>query len=283
MPNIGELHPEIVHFVVALLLVGVALRWVSLTGKLAFTRPAAATLLILGTLAAVAAVRSGLDAHEAVERVPGIGAAVNAHETWAKNTRNVFLGVAGLEVVALALALLRLPSVRRWVEVVSAVVGLGGAYLLYGAADRGGDLVYSYAGGVGIRSGDPADVDHLLTAGLFERAMVARKAHQGGAADTLITELARLHPSDPDVQLVHAQSLLQDRKDPKAALAILDSIVVPDSLPSLKGRVAFQKVDVFVAAGMPDSARATLTALGAQFADNPRMSARIKERLGSLR
>jgi uncharacterized membrane protein len=283
MPNIGELHPEIVHFVVALLLVGVALRWVSLTGKLAFTRPAAATLLILGTLAAVAAVRSGLDAHEAVERLPGIGAAVNAHETWAKNTRTVFLGVAGLEVVALALALLRLPSVRRWAEVASAVVGLGGAYLLYGAADRGGDLVYSYAGGVGIRSGDPADVDHLLTAGLFERAMVARKAHQSGAADTLITELARLHPSDPNVQLVHAQSLLQDRKDPKAALAILDSIVVPDSLPLLKGRVAFQKVDVFVAAGMPDSARATLTALGAQFADNPRMSARIKERLGSLR
>ena len=283
MPDIGELHPEIVHFVVALLMVGVILRWVSLTGKLAFTRPAAATLLILGTLAAVAAVRSGLDAHEAVERVPGIGAAVNAHETWAKNTRTVFLVVGGLELVALALALLRLPSVRRWAEVASAVVGLGGAYLLYGAADRGGDLVYSYAGGVGIRSGDPADVDHLLTAGLFERAMVARKAHHSGAADSLITELARLHPSDPNVQLVHAQSLLQDRKDPKAALAVLDSIVVPDSLPSLKGRVAFQKVDVFVAAGMPDSARATLTALGAQFADNPRMSARIKERLGSLR
>jgi uncharacterized membrane protein len=283
MPDIGAFHPQIVHFVVALLVVGVALRWVSLTGKLAFTRPAAATLLLLGTLAAVAAVRSGLDAHEAVERVPGVAAAVNAHEQWAKNTRTIFLVVSGLEVVALALALLRLPTFRRWVEVASAVVGLGGGYLLYGAADRGGDLVYSYAGGVGIRTGDSADVDHLLVAGLFERAMLARKQHQSGAADTLITELARLHPSDPNVRLVHAQSLLLDRKDPQAALAILDSIVVPDSLASLRGRVAFQKVDALLAAGMADSARATLTALGLQFAGNPRMSARIQERLKEIK
>jgi uncharacterized membrane protein len=282
MPDIGAFHPQIVHFVVALLVVGVALRWVSLTGKLAFTRPAAATLLLLGTLAAVAAVRSGLDAHEAVERVPGVAAAVNAHEQWAKNTRTIFLVVSGLEVVALALALLRLPTFRRWVEVASAVVGLGGGYLLYGAADRGGDLVYSYAGGVGIRSGTPGDVDNLLTAGLFERAMLARRQHQGGVADTLITALARLRPADLNVRLVQAQSLLQDRKDPRAALAVLDSIVVPDSLPLLKGRVAFQKVDAFDAAGMQDSARALLTALASEYAGNPRMSARIKERLGGI-
>jgi len=283
MPNIGEYHPQIVHFVVALLIVGVALRWVSLLGKPAFTRPAAATLLILGALAAVAAVRSGLDAHEAVERVPGIGAAVNAHEEWAKNTRTVFLVVGGIEVVALVLALIRLQTFRRWAEVVSAVVGLGGVYLLYGAADRGGDLVYSYAGGIGIRSGNPADVDHLLTAGLFERAMLARQQHQSGAADTLITELARLYPSDPNVQLVRAQSLLQDRKDPKAALAVLDSIHLPDSLANLRGRVAFGKVDAFLAAGMSDSARASLTALEVEFAGNPRMLARIRERLAGIK
>jgi uncharacterized membrane protein len=283
MPDLGVYHPQITEFVVALLMVGVAARWISLTGKLAFTRPAAAALLLLGTVAAVAAVRSGLDAPEAVERVPGIGAAVNAHEQWAKNTRTVFLVIAGLEIVGLGLALVRLPTFRRWAEVASAVVGLGGAYLLYGTADRGGDLVFNYAGGVGIRSGDTADVSHLLTAGLFEQAMVARRAHRPAEADTLLSELARLHPSDPNVQLVHAQSLLEDRKDPRAALAVLDSIVVPDSLPFMRSRVAFQKVDALAAGGMPDSARAVLTALGSEFAGNPRVSARIKERLEKLR
>jgi uncharacterized membrane protein len=283
MPDIAVFHPQITEFAVALLMAGVVARWVSLTGKFAFTRPGAAVLLLAGTLAAVLAVQSGLQAHEAVERVPGIGPAVNAHEQWAKNTRTVFLVVAGLEVVALVLAAVRLRTFRRWAEIGSAVVGLGGAYLLYGAADRGGDLVFNYAGGVGIRSGQAVDVDNLLTAGLYERAMLARRQHQSGLADTLLTELARLHPSDPSVQLVRAQSLIEDRKDPQAALAVLDSIVVPDSLTFMKSRVAFQKVDAFQAAGMLDSARTTLTALGREFAGNARMTARIRQRMREVK
>jgi uncharacterized membrane protein len=280
MPNIGPFHPQIVHFVVALLLVGVAMRWVSLTGKLPWTRAAAATLVILGTVAAMLAVRSGLEAHEAVERVPGIGAAVNAHEDAAKDARNVFLVVGALEIVGLALV--KQARWRRWAEVAAAVVGIAGAWQLYVAADRGGDLVYSHAGGIGIRTGNPADVADLLTAGLFEQAMVARKAHRAGEADTLLTLLARLHPGDPAVQLVHAQSLLEDRKDPTAALAVLDGIAVPDSQPFFRTRVAFEKADVFAAAGMTDSARATLTALEAQYKDNPRLEGRIKDRLARL-
>jgi hypothetical protein len=41
MPNIGVYHPAIVHFAVALLVVGVIFRWISLTGRAAFTGPAA--------------------------------------------------------------------------------------------------------------------------------------------------------------------------------------------------------------------------------------------------
>lgn len=80
MPNIGAFHPQIVHVVVALLIVGVVFRLVSLTGRLTFTGPAAATLILLGTLAAVAAVQSGTPAHGGVERIPGARAAVQAHE-----------------------------------------------------------------------------------------------------------------------------------------------------------------------------------------------------------
>ena len=47
-------------------------------------------------------------------------------------------------------------------------------------------LVYAYAGGVGIRSGDPADVERLLLAGLYNEAQAERKAgrlNESAAAD----------------------------------------------------------------------------------------------------
>ncbi len=281
MPDIGVFHPQITEFAVAFLFAGVVARWISLTGKLQWTRPGAATLLILGAIAAVLAVRSGLDAHELAERVPGIGGAVNAHEDAGEWARDVFLVVGALEIVALALV--KRPAWRRWAEVASAVVGIAGAAALYKAADRGGDLVFNYAGGVGVRSGDTADVGHLLTAGLFEQAVAARKASRHGEADTLLTLLDRLHPTDPQVEMAYAQSLLQDRNDPRSALAVLDGIRVPDSLGFMKARVAFAKVDVFQAAGMVDSARATLTDLGRQFANNPRLSNVIRQRMARLK
>jgi uncharacterized membrane protein len=276
MPDIGFYHPEIVHFVVALLLVGVLFRWISLTGKAPFTRPAAAALLLLGTAAAVLAVQSGLDAHDVVERVPGVRNAVVDHEDAGKWARNVFLFVAALEIAGLALV--KRPQWRRWAEVASAVVGLAGALAVYKAADKGGELVYDYAGGIGIRSGQPEDVSRLFTAGMFQEAMQARKEHRAAEADSLITDLARRHPSDPEVQLVAAQSLMQDRKDPRAALALLDKIVVPDT-SRMKARIGSVKADAFIAAGMADSARALLTRLVAQFPTNTR----LKDRLAKLR
>src|SRR2546426_12629456 len=63
----------------------------------------------------------------------------------------------------------------------SGVVGLMVAVSLYEAAEHGGDLVYGYAGGVGVRSGDPADVARLLVAGLYQQAMLDRR--QGKPAD----------------------------------------------------------------------------------------------------
>lgn len=276
MPDIGSFHPQITEFAVVLLMVGVIARWISLTGKLSFTRPSAAVLLLLGTVAAILAVQSGLQAHETAERVPGIVPAVNAHEDAGRWARNVFLLIAALEIVALAL--IKRPRWRRWAEVASAVVGLAGAAAIFRAGDLGGDLVFDYAGGVGIRSGNPADVEHLLTAGLYQQAMVARQAHRSGEADTLLSLLYRLHPADPNVELAYAQSLMQDRKDPKAALALLDRIAVPDT-SRMKLRIASVKADVFIAAGMTDSARALLTKLVAQFPTNTR----LKDRLAKLR
>src|SRR6266850_5611435 len=101
MPNIGSYHPIIVHFAIALLVIGVIFRWIWLTGRAPFTGPAAATLILAGAVAALLAVHSGTDAHGPVERIPGVRQAVIDHEEAGEWARNVFLLVAVFEIAAL--------------------------------------------------------------------------------------------------------------------------------------------------------------------------------------
>ena len=274
MPNIAYFHPQIVHFVVALLLVGVLLRVVSLANKWAFTGPAAATLIFLGTAAAVAAAKSGTDAHGPVERIPGARSAVTQHEDAGEWARDVFLVVAALELAALALG--RKP-VRRWVLTASGVVGLVGLATVYRASELGGQLVYKYAGGVGTRYGDSTDVQRLLLAGFYQQAMQDRAAKRPNAAAQTIALMTQRFPGDPNVQLLHAESQLLDLKDAKAALATLAQITVPADNRAMSSRVGFLKADAYAAAGLRDSARVTLEALSRVFPNNPRIKQRLQQ------
>jgi uncharacterized membrane protein len=267
MPNIGVYHPIIVHFAIALLILGVIFRWISLSGRAVFTGPAAATLILLGTTAAVLAVRSGTDAHGPVERVPGARQAVTDHEE------------AVLEIAALV-ARRRHVNVARGALWGSAVVGIFAGAALYKAAKRGGDLVYSYAGGVGIRSGDTADVSRLYVAGLYQQAQRARAAHDSVRAARLFGELVQEFPNDTTVRLLAIESQLHDRNDPRGALASLSRLQAPPGNRFLASRLAFLKADAFVAAGKPDSARATLEQLAAAY---PEMQDRIKGRIAQIK
>jgi uncharacterized membrane protein len=274
VPNIAPLHPEVVHFVVALLIVGVLFRLVALTGKVKFAGPAATTLIVLGTGAAVVAVASGERAHGPVERIPGVRDAVMEHEEWGERTRNLFLVVAGLELVALAL---RNPRQRRVAHIVTGVVGLAGLGVLYTAADHGGDLVYAYAGGPGLRSGSPTDVERLLVAGLYNEAMVDRREGRSEEAARLIEELVRQRPDEPDVRLLAAESLLQDRQDPTAALAALRGMTLPADDARLAFRRGWLEADAYEAAGFADSARAVLQSMATAFPTNRRLEERLKK------
>ena len=271
--SLASLHPPIVHFVIALLFAGVLFRCIALTGRAAFTGPAAAVLLLVGTLGAVLAVKSGADAHGPVERVPGARAAVMEHEEWGERTRNIFLVVAALEIAAL------IPAAQRWrkgVHIASAVVGLAGGFSLYEAGEHGGDLVYAYAGGVGIRSGNPDDVDRLLVAGLYHQAVLDRKAGRAAEAAELISQLAQRHPEDTSARLLVIESLIVDKKNGKAALAPFPA--APASR-FLRLRVGLLRADAFVAAGMPDSAKAVLQAMSQEFASNRA----VEERMAKLK
>ena len=278
MPSLGPFHPIIIHFVIGLLVIGVLARVTSLLpvgerGR--FLGPMAVTLILLGTVAAVVAVYSGHEAHEVVEQIPGVGRAVGAHEEWGENTRDVFLVVAALELVALVLAS-RKEGLTRGLRMASAVVGLGGLYALYQAGDRGGDLVYSYVGGPGLRTGDTTDMRRLLVSGLFVQARADRKAGNLAGAASLTDQLVQLMPGDTSVRLLAIQSMIHDRKNPQGALAALDSMQVPATDRRLRFRTGFLRIQAFEAAGMKDSAAAAVQTMQKEFPNVPRIGEMLK-------
>ncbi len=281
MPDIAAYHPLIVHFAVALLLVGVLFRWLSLTGRLAFTGPAAATLLLLGTVATFGAYESGHQAHGPVERIPGVGQAVHEHEEWGERARTVFAGVAVLELLGLAL-LWKKNRFAKVALVLSAVVGLGGAFVLVEAAEHGGDLVYSYAGGPGLRTGDPGDIQNLFVAGVYEQAMQDREAGRHAEAAKLIDLAASRFSNDTSWQLLSAESLIEDRNDPEGALAKLDAIHVKPDDRRTTVRLALLRADAYEKGGDPADARKQLEGLKAAFSDNPFVGRMVDRRLEEL-
>lgn len=276
MPSIGAFHPQIVHFVVALLITGVVFRLISLTGRLKFTGPAGAALIVIGTIAAFAAVQSGGQAHGPVERIPGVRTAVQEHEEWGERARNVFVVVAALEI--LGVGMVALGHRRAKVALaVAALAGVAGLFVLYEAADHGGNLVYSYAGGPGLRTGKPEDVQRLFAAGIYEQAMQDRQAGRRTEAADLIDLAARRFPQDFDWQLTAADSLIQDRKDPQAALQRLSAIQVAEGDSRGRLRVGMLKATAEQGAGDLAAARTTLEALKAQFPENAQIQRRISE------
>jgi uncharacterized membrane protein len=263
MPDIASLHPIIVHFVVALGLVGVLLRLVSLTGKLAWTGPAAALLLVGAATASVLAAQSGTQAHGVAERIPGAREAVQEHEEAGETTRNLFLVVGALELAALALR--SRSGLAKGLLVASGLVGIGAAVELYEAGEHGGELVYGYAGGVGTRLGDTTDVRRLLIAGLYHQARTAREAGRLEESARLIDELGKQAPDDPSVKLLGAESLLKDRNDPPGALAALAAIQADSNDRFVTVRKGLLASEAWVAAGQKDSAKVILSDLRQRF------------------
>lgn len=270
------MHPQVVHFTIVLVIIGVAFRLISLIGKPAFASPAATTLLVLAALSAVVSVQTGTAAHGPVERVPGSRPAVEAHEESGEFARTVLLVLGVVELAALAMR--RSPKVKL-VHGVAAVVGLAAVFAVYEAGEHGGELVYSYAGGVGIRSGDPKDVERLFIAGAYQQAMADRKANKPEQAAALIADTAARFPADPELRLLAAESQLLDRKDAQAALAALAQVQLPENNRVLAFRKATLQADAYVAAGQTDAAAAALETVLKTF-PNPRLQKRVDELRG---
>ncbi len=276
MPSLAALHPQVVHFVVALAIVGVAFRWVSLFVRQAWLPTAAAVLVVLAAGAGFVAVRSGTDAHGPVERVPGVRPAVVEHEEWGERARNALAVLVAFEVVAAALAARR-HSAARAAAWAAAVVGLAACGVTYRAADLGGELVYGYAGGVGIRSGDPADVNRLLIAAAYHQAALDRQSGKLPEAAALIEMVAVRFPEHLELQLAHVDSVISDRKAPQDALRRLDAIRVPTEDVRMRVRAGLLRASALAASGDASAARQVLETLKSEFPANTQVQRRLAE------
>jgi uncharacterized membrane protein len=277
--DIAALHPIQVHFVIAFLVAGVLFRLAWLLGRLvfkgrlAFTGPAACVLLLAGALATYAAYESGLSASGAAESVPGAELAVGEHQSWAEWTFRVFVIVAILELAGLVLARFgkELPALAA-----SGLLGFAGLYLVYETGEHGGRIVYSHAGGVGTRTGDPKDVSRLFLAGLYQQALLDRIEGRPREAARLMELAAERFPGNLEVQLLLAQSQLEDLEDPALATATLSRLTVPKGEASLRLRHGVLLVDALMATGQTDAAKAALQNLRSDFPEHPSVRERLR-------
>ena len=264
MPDIAVFHPQFAHFVIALGVTGVVFRLASLIGRLRFLSAAATILIVLTAAIAFLSVESGDQAHEFVEDIPGVRDPMENHEDWGKRTRNLFIGIAAIEIVGLAFMSEKRRRIQRGFHLASALAGLVSLAFIYETGEHGGALVYSYGAGVGTRSEKAEDVQNALVAGLYNAAMQNREAGRKEDAARLIAEIERARPNDPNVKLITIESMMKDKNDPNGALAALRGFA-PGEDQGLRLRVGTMRVDAFVAAGQPDSARATVSQLVQEF------------------
>lgn len=268
MPNIGFYHPQIVHFVIVGAGIGLFFRWVSLTGKVKWTDGAAVSLIVMGTIAAWASVQSGTDAHGVAERIPGAVRAVQVHEEEGIELRNL------LSVIALLELALLVPALAKWRKyglMATAALGVWGAFGIYETGKLGGELVYSYAGGIGTRSGDSTDINRLVMAATYDRAMLSRTQKNDAGAAAGFAELAAKFPEDKTVQIMNAESMITDKKDFAGATAALAKMGPPPDTARTYNRYQIARANAYFGAGKKDSARMVLEPLAAKMPTNKRI------------
>ncbi len=147
-PGWDGLHPLVIHFPIALLIVAPVFLLLALLVPRHFTGFAvsALVLLVLGTVAAFVAVSTGEAAAELADRTDVITAAIMAHSELAERTRDIFAAITALYAVLLLLPVFvkRLGGLtfRRVAGVLILLLALAGGLQLAAAAHQGGMLVH---------------------------------------------------------------------------------------------------------------------------------------------
>jgi uncharacterized membrane protein len=147
--HLQNIHPLVVHFPIALLFVAALLYFLGVALGKESTTWAALLMLVLGALAAVLSVATGLYASAGVMVAPSVRDALLNHH------RNLMVAVTVLTGALTVWAVLArpLPQRGRWAFLLGLIAV---CVLIARGADYGGRLVYDYNGG-GNACGQPID------------------------------------------------------------------------------------------------------------------------------
>jgi len=149
-PGWDGLHPLVIHFPVALLLVVPVFLLLAVVWRQHATgfRVSALILLVLGTAAAFVAASTGQAAAELADRTEGITAAIALHEELAERVVSIFTAITICYAVLLVLPRLvkRLarPGVQAVVTLLMLAAVLAASLPLAAAAHQGGMLVHKF-------------------------------------------------------------------------------------------------------------------------------------------
>jgi uncharacterized membrane protein len=149
----SHLHPMIVHFPIALIIIGFLSDLAGAVTKRQFFTNAGLYLITLGSLGSIAAYLSGDMAGDGVTETGALGTALEIHEGAATLALWTMIVLASLRIT-LALTK-KMTGWRQWAMVALLAVGVG---TIARTGYYGGELVYKHAAGVQLTFGaaDPA-------------------------------------------------------------------------------------------------------------------------------
>ncbi len=168
IPSWDALHPLIIHFPIALLLIApifIVVGAVLTPAKGRAYLVAAMVLLLVGTGAIFVAVQTGEAAGKLAERTPGMDLVLETHESLAERTQAVFSVLSVIFLALLAVPwLLKRADTRLTTTILPLaflVLYSAGALLLVNTAHNGGRLVHEFGVRAMVTSA-PADANATL-------------------------------------------------------------------------------------------------------------------------
>lgn len=153
MEFLGSLHPQIIHFPIALFTVYTFLEIVGLVFKKDIFTKAAFIILILGVLGAFAAVLTGNQAEEAWKQWNSISKELlEEHELFATITLWYFFGLLVLRTLFVINVEIKNKFIKHAtkMKIAFVILAFAGCFFVYETGGHGGKMVYKHGVGISI-------------------------------------------------------------------------------------------------------------------------------------